>query len=126
MIENYIGLETLRFGERLKVCFEPEGQMSGLKIAPLILYSFVENCFVHGAGENPRKSWIRIELKVQDSRLRFVAANSISASCDYSVEGMGGSYENSIRRLELEYPNSHRLAIKEKKNEHVVELHVSL
>ena len=126
MIENYIGLETLRFGDRLKVHFESEGQMSGLKIAPLILYSFVESCFVHGAGENPRKSWIRIELKVQDSRLRFVAANSVSGSCEYPAGGNGGSNENSIRRLELEYPNSHRLAIRERKNEHEVELHVSL
>ena len=126
MIKNYVGLEALRFGDRLKVHFEPEGQMSGLKIAPLILYSFVEHCFVHGAGENPRKSWIRIELKVQDSRLRFVAANSISSSRDYHTEGKGGSYENSIRRLELEYPNSHRLSIKEKKDVHEVELHISL
>lgn len=125
MINNYIGLETLRYGERLKVFFEPEGQMSGLKIAPMILYSFVESCFVHGAGENPRDSWIRIELKVQDSRLRFVAANSVSSSLDYRAEG-GRSNDNSIRRLELAYPNSHRLAIRERKSEHEVELHISL
>ena len=41
MINNYIGLETLRYGDRLKVRFETEGHMNGLKIAPLILYSFV-------------------------------------------------------------------------------------
>ena len=72
------------------------------------------------------KSWIRIELKVQDSRLRFVAANSISSSLNYHTTGKVGIYENSIRRLELEYPNSHRLAIRERKDENEVELHVSL
>jgi LytS/YehU family sensor histidine kinase len=121
MIENYIGLETLRFGERVKVSFESEGSFQGLKIAPLILYSFVENCFVHGAGENPMKSWIRIELKVQDSRLRFMLLNSISNS----GAQLAGN-ENSIRRLELAYPNSHRLTIREKENQQEVELHVSL
>jgi LytS/YehU family sensor histidine kinase len=126
MINNYIGLETLRYGDRLKVRFEPEGHMNGLKIAPLILYSFVESCFVHGAGENPRESWIRIELKVQDSRIRFVAANSVSGSPDYPTGRYDGRNENSIRRLELAYPNSHRLAIRERNNEHEVELHVSL
>lgn len=125
MIRNYIGLETLRFGDRLKVGFETEGQMSGLKIAPLILYSFVESCFVHGAGENLMKSWIRIELKVRDSRLCFMASNSISALRDSSA-GKPGSNENSVRRLELAYPNSHRLAIRERGNEHQVELHISL
>ena len=60
MIRNYIGLETIRYGDRLNVSFEPEGSMHGLMIAHLILYSFVENCFVHGADVNPLKSWIKI------------------------------------------------------------------
>lgn len=126
MIENYIGLETLRFGERLSASFTPEGSMQGLKIAPLILYSFVENCFVHGADKNPKRSWIRIELKVQDSRLRFLAANSVNGSRSYTGGRNCSGNENSIRRLELAYPNSHRLVIREKKDQHEVELHLSL
>lgn len=126
MIENYIGLETLRFGDRLSVSFKSTGHMNGLKIAPMILYSFVESCFVHGAGENTMKSWIRIELTVQDSRLRFIAVNSVSGSRNDPAGSNGRKNENSIRRLELAYPNSHRLAIRERKTEHEVELHVSL
>lgn len=126
MIKNYIGLETLRFGDRLKVTFELEGQFHGLKIAPLILYSFVESCFVHGAGENPKKSWIRIELKVHDTRLRFLAANSYTGSSRSMSELDQGNSSISIRRLELAYPNSHRLAIREKNSERLVELHLSL
>jgi LytS/YehU family sensor histidine kinase len=126
MIENYIGLEKLRFGNRLKVQLEIEGPMSGLKIAPLILYSFVENCFVYGAEVNPGKSWIRVELKVQDSRLRFLAANSLSDSREWQEKANGRHNDNSIRRLELEYPNSHRLTVRERKDAHEVELHVSL
>lgn len=126
MIRNYIGLETLRFGDRLKVTFETEGQFHGVKIAPLILYSFVESCFVHGAGENPKRSRIRIELKVQDSRLRFLASNSVTGSTAIMLEQKNGNNENSIRRLELAYPNSHRLAIRDKNDEHQVELHLIL
>jgi LytS/YehU family sensor histidine kinase len=125
MITNYIGLESLRFGDRLKVSFESEGQTHGIMIAPLILYSFVENCFVYGADENPLKSWIRIELKVQDSRLRFVAAHSISGTRNETTPKSSGT-ENSIRRLELAYPNSHRLTVREQKDQHEVELHISL
>jgi LytS/YehU family sensor histidine kinase len=126
MIKNYIGLETLRFGERLTINFESEGSMHGLKIAPLLLYSFVENCFVHGADENPMKSWIRIELKVLDSRLRFIAANSITRSGNIPAGRNGTGSENSIRRLELAYPNSHRIAIRDREDQHEVELHISL
>ena len=127
MIENYIGLEKLRFGERLSIIFKQEGHLGGLKIAPLILYSFVENCFVHGAGENPHPSWIRIELKVKDTRLYFMAANSVNErSREEHVERKPGTSENSLRRLELQYPNSHRLAIRERRNDYQVELNVSL
>jgi two-component system LytT family sensor kinase len=127
MIENYMGLEKLRFGERLKVDYTAEGNMQGLRITPLILYSFVENCFVHGAGEDPRNSWIKISLSVKDTRLYFQAANSVR---EYPGEqrqrAKRTAHENSVRRLELEYPNSHRLAIREKNNEHFVELNISL
>jgi LytS/YehU family sensor histidine kinase len=127
MIENYIGLEKLRFGERLNIIFKQEGHLGSLKIAPLILYSFVENCFVHGAGEDPHQSWIRIELNVKDTRLFFMAANSVN---ERNREEKGtrkqGTSENSLRRLELQYPNSHRVTIRERRIDYQVELNVSL
>lgn len=127
MIENYIGLEKLRFGERLKVDFSVDGGMQGLRITPLILYSFVENCFVHGAGEDPSNSWIKIALAVKDTRLCFTAANSVRENPgEQRFGGKRMANENSVRRLELEYPNSHRLTIREKRNEHLVELNISL
>jgi len=127
MIENYIGLERLRYGDRLDVSFKMEGKFNGLYIAPLILYSFVENCFVHGAGEDPRKSWITIELTMKDTRLCFRAANSVlEHNMAKRTNERTGANENSVRRLELQYPNSHRLTIREKAHEHIVELNVIL
>ena len=127
MIENYIGLERLRFGDRLKVSFTSEGALEGLKIAPLILYSFVENCFVHGACADPSHSWINIELDVKDTRLHFLAANSVPDQVRMNRnQQKTGTNENSLRRLELQYPNSHRVTIREQKNKHQVELNVSL
>ncbi|MFH0756369.1 MAG: histidine kinase [Bacteroidota bacterium] len=127
MIENYIGLEKLRFGERLQINYSLAGNLQGLKIAPLILYPFVENCFVHGAGEDPMKSWINIEVSVNESSLRFYAANSVSRHMGKEKNGeKNRANENSIRRLELQYPNNHRLAIKDRQTEHVVELNLRL
>jgi sensor histidine kinase YesM len=127
MIRNYMGMEKLRYGERLDSTFQVDGKLDGLSISPLILYSFVENCYVHGAGEDPENSWIRIEVKVKDSRLIFRAANSVSDQ--HGIRGSNeqrGINENSVSRLELQYPNSHRLTIREKRNEHIVELNLIL
>ena len=127
MIENYIGLEKLRFGERLDIQVMKSGNSEGLRIAPLILYSFVENCFVHGAGQDTRRSWIRIEIHIEDSRLRFLAANSVSGFVrDQRESRKKSTSENTLRRLELQYPNNHRLTIREKRYEHSVELNMAL
>lgn len=127
MIDNYIGLERLRYGDRLEVTFERDGDFQNHRIAPLILYSFVENCFVHGAGNDPMNSWIDIRLSVHCERLSFTAANSVSRFPP-GAERAGGRNPNefNIRRLELQYPNDHRLAIREKQHEYVVELNMNL
>ena len=127
MIENYIGLETLRYGARLHISFEREGDFRNLEIAPLILYPFVENCFVHGAGEDPLPSWIRVEVSVNEDKLRFYAANSVSERVECNLAGeKERTSENSVRRLEIQYPNSHRLSITDRQYEHAVELHLRL
>ena len=127
MIRNYMGMEKLRYGERLNSTLKVEGKLEGLTIAPLILYSFVENCYVHGTGEDPKNSWIMIEVKLRDSRLTFRAANSVSEQHGVrKSNGLKATSENSVRRLELKYPNSHRLTIREKRSEHIVELNLSL
>lgn len=126
MIENYIGLESLRYGERLKISYGLEGNPEGLKISPLILYPFVENCFVHGAGEDPDTSWIRISIIINDNNLRFNAANSVSHRVQNRSWGGGSGTENSVRRLEIQYPNSHRLTILDREKRHEVNLNIRL
>ncbi|MEM9849005.1 MAG: histidine kinase, partial [Bacteroidota bacterium] len=47
-IENFLKLEQIRYGERLKVDYQTDGDLS-LSVAPLLLLSIVENAFKHGA-----------------------------------------------------------------------------
>jgi LytS/YehU family sensor histidine kinase len=128
MIEHYIGLEKLRYGEdRLEISYNMEGDAESLEIAPLLLYHFVENCFVHGAGEDPERSWIDIQLSVNGPNLRFYAANSIMEGRHRLPEKEGEKASNNIiRRLELLYPNHHRLTIKEGPSKYAVELNMRL
>lgn len=126
MIENYIGLESLRFGDRLKIEYTLEGDPGGLEISPLIIYPFVENCFVHGAGEDPDRSWIDVNITIRNNELQFMAANSVSHR-KQTKKGRGErGNENSIRRLELQYPNRHRLSIVDREKKHEVRLNISL
>lgn len=127
MIQNYIGLEKLRYGERLRVEYDVTGAPDKLEIFPLILYPFVENCFVHGAGEDPSPSWIRIHLEIKDDNLTFFAANSVSGYNGANLNSHKSNQKKScVRRLEVFYPNSHRIGVYSTQSEYEVELNIRL
>lgn len=79
LIRNYIELERLRYGNRLKVNFSIETD-EDVMIAPLILLSLVENAFKHGASNDAGEPVIDIRLQVTEDRLRFEIANTLAAT----------------------------------------------
>jgi two-component system LytT family sensor kinase len=104
-LENYIGIEQMRFADRLDLSFEYSGDIPGKMIAPLLLLPFVENAFKHGLKGDA--GWITITLKVISDRLFLKVENSYSASSEKSGHGLG--LENVKRRLELTYPGKYEL-----------------
>ena len=62
IINDYIELEKLRYGERLTINFKIDIDNENQKIAPLILLSFIENSFKHDASESRFNSSISLSL----------------------------------------------------------------
>jgi two-component system LytT family sensor kinase len=124
LIENYIELEQIRYSDRLSVRFEKEVDNMSHLIPPMLLYSFVENCFKHGSSEDPNMPWIRISLRVKNDCLTFEALNSIpDGGKKDNNEGVG--LLNAKRRLELIYPQNHRLTVREENSEFFVRLDIT-
>lgn len=106
-LENYIGIEQMRFADRLELSFQYSGSISGKMIAPLLLLPFIENAFKHGIGDN--SGWITINLKVTGNKLFLRVENSCVASVKTNAAGLG--LKNVKRRLELIYPDAYELHI---------------
>lgn len=106
-LENYIGIEQMRFAERLDLSFQYSGDIAGKMIAPLLLLPFVENAFKHGIEEGA--GWITINLKVIDKRLYLKVENSKPGHIKSSPSGLG--LKNVKRRLELIYPGGYNLQL---------------
>ncbi|MGN6394198.1 MAG: sensor histidine kinase [Mucilaginibacter sp.] len=104
-LENYIGIEQMRFADRLELSFQYSGEITGKIIAPLLLLPFIENAFKHGIGDN--SGWITIDIKVTGSKLFLKVGNSCSASVKVNSTGLG--LRNVKRRLELSYPGAYEL-----------------
>jgi hypothetical protein len=124
LIENYIELEQIRYSDRLSVKFEKDVDNMNHLIPPMLLYSYVENCFKHGSSKDPNMPWIRISLRVKNDCLTFEALNSIpDKGKNDSTEGVG--LLNAKRRLELIYPQNHRLTVREENSEFYVRLDIT-
>ena len=129
LLQGYIDLETLRYGEKLELTFEHDLGQKGAKVAPLILLSIVENAFKHGASGNPINPKIHIHLKVENEQLNFSVFNTKTTTSTNKLPRRGRSGIGSInvsRQLALNYPNKHELKIEDTPNTYLVQLTINL
>lgn len=108
-IRNYIELEKLRYDDSLNVSLEISGSLN-YQIIPMILYTFVENSFKHGASKNIGASFINIIIQTTDNQLHFSITNSKTE--DQIIKDPGIGIQNAQKQLQLLYPYSHLLTIK--------------
>jgi hypothetical protein len=124
-IQNYIDLERLRYGERLNVQVNMQGDIEDHIITPLLFLPFIENCFKHGAVDNNELN-ILIAFEVTEKNiLNFSVVNNYnSGTQNKKKHGIGN--ENVLRRLELLYQDKFTLAIKTANQNYSVELSIPL
>jgi len=111
-IQDYIDLESLRYGNKLTMDFTYNLHDLNVMIAPLILISFVENAFKHGASNTLKNSTIKIELTTNKEELCFKVFNTRPASNQSDTKNeshYGIGLSNAKRQLELNYKNSYDL-----------------
>ncbi len=128
MLNDFIGLEKIRYGERLNIKFEITGDTTGVFIAPMILFPFVENSIKHGAGKELDESWINIKLEIDSGEINFEVENNKSLlknnTAQNESEGIG--LKNVIRQLDLLYSGKHNLSIEENESSFSVKLKLTL
>ncbi len=111
-IQDYIDLESLRYGDKLSLNFTHNLHAPNVMIAPLILISFVENAFKHGASNNLKDTLIQIELTTNEDQLYFKVLNTLPSNSQVDTKNeahAGIGFSNSQRQLELNYKNNYDL-----------------
>jgi hypothetical protein len=126
ILESYIALEKLRYEDRLELNFSISGQIQEQQIAPLLLIPLVENAFKHGVSEQVGESWIKMDLTIQNQKLKFKIANSKPQfmADDRHIGNIG--LTNVKKRLMLIYPDAHELKIKEDEDMFLIVLDIDL
>ena len=106
-IRQYVGLQSLRLNEMTTISLDIDIENNNLKVPPMLLVTFIENCFKHGVSP-VEKSDIRITMRERSGRFEFSTRNRI-----FPVKRIGDhmGIENCRKRLELLYPSSHTMNI---------------
>jgi LytS/YehU family sensor histidine kinase len=126
LIKDYIGLEKVRYGDRLHMQIEIQGAYNDKMIAPLLMIPFVENCFKHGASVMRGRQWIRLSIHIKEGQLDFNLSNSKPPQAIGANNKKGIGLANVQKRLQLLYPGRHFLKIESTGDTYNVYLQVSL
>ena len=109
-IGQYIALQQLRLNELADIRFTHEVEREEMPIPPMMLITFVENAFKYGiSSDDP--CFIHIQLNQRAEKLYFEVVNSTFGREAGHSARMG--ITNCRRRLELLYPEHHRLEIEQ-------------
>ena len=123
-IKNYIALQRLRVANSDLVSLVIKGDLKNKKIHPLLLISFVENAFKYGTNYKGETD-ITIVIEVIKHKLHFMINNFIGHyNKDQKNSGIG--LANIRNRLDLLYPKSHSISIREEENRYFVNLELIL
>jgi len=111
LLEDYIGLEKARYGDRLQLQVSIQGDTWRRRIAPLLMIPFVENSFKHGASQVLDHPWVRLQIRTAGDQLDFRLSNNRPPDTAVPNGKSGIGLKNIRQRLELLYPNQYHLEI---------------
>lgn len=124
-VSEYVEWYKSRTDHSERIHFTRPKISDGLRITPLLLVVFIENCFKHGRISKPNDQ-IVIDLSLNDTVLRLTTENTVDPDRELPVENNGLGLENVRRRLNLLYDNRHTLDIRQNDSNYRVSLTIEL
>jgi two-component system LytT family sensor kinase len=103
IVQDYLGLETIRFEERLTSQFDIDPQSLDFLVPPLMIQTLVENGIKHGVSRLKEGGVIQVKTRVEADRLNIQIRNTgqYVNGVKRSTGGLG--LENTRQRLKLIY-----------------------
>jgi two-component system LytT family sensor kinase len=104
LVKDYLGLESIRFEERLKTEFDVDPESRDFLVPPLMIQTLVENGIKHGISKLTEGGVVQIKTKVEGDHLTIQIRNSGRFAVNGHASEPGGlGLENTRQRLKLIY-----------------------
>jgi LytS/YehU family sensor histidine kinase len=122
-MKKYIDLMKLRISDKTKVTYNFPSEETGIKIAPLLFISLIENAFKHGVSAS-KESEIDIKMTVKLQTVLFSIENDNFPKKTDDKSGSGIGLPNIEKRLNLLYPNKSSFKTFVKENRYMAQLEI--
>ncbi|HLW84876.1 MAG TPA: histidine kinase [Candidatus Sulfotelmatobacter sp.] len=99
-VKEYLDLEKMRFGSRLKIEWLIPPTTRGLLVPQMILQPLVENAIRHGVSSAREGGWVEVAATQKDGTLEIQVRNSVGGKMP---SGTGVGLRNTETRLKYLY-----------------------
>jgi LytS/YehU family sensor histidine kinase len=126
LVEDYINLEKVRYGNMLDVHIDTPRNTSDLHIAPLLLLPLVENCFKHGTSQILEHPWISLQIRLHGREMHMKLMNGKTDLPEDKKHAHGIGIQNVVKRLSLIYPGRHEFFVTSDEDVYIVNMKIVL
>lgn len=125
MVESYIILQKMRLNRNQQVSYTTIGDAECLNIAPMLLFTFIENAFKHCTKDKNGIYQIDASTVITNKKLIFRITNTIKQVPNDNMEYKGIGLQNAKEQLNRLYP-SHSLDVERNGDIFTVRLAIEL
>jgi two-component system, LytTR family, sensor histidine kinase AlgZ len=102
LLQRFLAIEKVRFGERLHVECQVDAQAQTCLLPPLLLQPLVENAIIHGIAGLPAGGTVRLAAECSGGQLQLSIENSVDPDSP-APRKSGLGLANVRQRLEARY-----------------------
>ena len=119
IVRDYLGLESIRLEERLRIKIDLSAESGGFDVTPLMIQTLVENGIKHGIARLTLGGELQIKAWVLADEIHIEIRNSGQYKGNTESE-TGFGLANTLQRLALLYHERARFGIRNETNETVL------
>ena len=125
-IKDFLQLEKLTNAGRLNINYDLNTDAGNKRIVPFILFPLIENNFRQVNDNITDNHWVNIKLAVIDNSLTLEIKNSKPVETSNLMNYETSNLQQIRKRLELLYPQSHKLNIIIEEETFIIRLEIAL
>lgn len=117
MLDNYLAIEKIRFGERLQYQLEIDEQSKSKKVPHFLLQPLLENAIKYGYNDASEKIDILLKISLSNNKLKIQLFDQGVLFSENLNSGYG--LKSVMKKLQLFYPETHSIDFINQPKKHV-------